>query len=112
MSKARSSKHKKKGRRHVKAKCRVELKGEMEDIRKEQKSIKEAQSQIGEKLRAMGMECEVLQEEIQLMIQRSASTQIRLCLMFNIIKAREEGDFDKAAHMTILLREKIATDDM
>ncbi|XP_039013572.1 uncharacterized protein LOC120143277 [Hibiscus syriacus] len=106
MSKARSSmqiKHKK-ARRHVKAKCRVEL--------KERKSIKEAQSQVREKLAAVGMECQVLQEETKLMIQRSASTQLRLSLMFNIIKAREDGDFDKAAHITILLREIIATDDM
>ncbi|XP_039003600.1 uncharacterized protein LOC120130438 [Hibiscus syriacus] len=112
MSKARSSKHEKKARRRVKAKCRKELKVEMEDIRKEQKSIKEAQSQLREKLTATRTECEVLREETKLMIQRSASTQLRLSLMFNIIKAREDADFDKAAHFTLLLRETIATDDV
>ncbi|KAK8498050.1 hypothetical protein V6N13_121447 [Hibiscus sabdariffa] len=81
----------------------------MEDIRKEQVSIKEAQSQVREKLTAIQMECELLQEETQLMIQRSAFTQLRLSLMFNILKAREEGHLSKAAQITI---EIIARDNM
>ncbi|GMI90060.1 hypothetical protein HRI_002675300 [Hibiscus trionum] len=76
----------------------------MEDIRREQNSIKEAQSQVRQKLTAIEMECELLQEETELMIQRSALTQLRLSLMFNILKAREEGDLAKAAQITALLR--------
>ena len=76
----------------------------MEEISNAQKSIKEGQSQVREKLKAIEMECEVLREETKLMIQQSALTQLRLALMLNILKAREEGDFAKAAQITQLLR--------
>ena len=76
----------------------------MEEISKEQKSIKEGQSQVREKINAIETECELLQEETKLMIQRSALTQLRLVLMLNILKAREEGDFAKAAQFTQLLQ--------
>ena len=67
----------------------------MEEISKEQNSIKKAQSEVRGKLKAFEMECEELQEETKFMIQRSALTQVRLALMFNILKARQEGDFVK-----------------
>ena len=76
----------------------------MEEISKEQIVIKEAQSEVRGKLMAIEMECEILQEETKFMIKRSAFTQLRLALMFNIIKARQEGDFVKAAQITQLLR--------
>ena len=75
-----------------------------EEISNDQKSIKEGQSQVREKLKAIEKECEVLREETKLMIQQSALTQLRLALMLNILKAREEGDFAKAAQITQLLR--------
>ena len=46
----------------------------MEEISNDQKSIKEGQSQVREKLKAIEMECEVLREETKLMIQQSALT--------------------------------------
>ncbi|MBA0752077.1 hypothetical protein Gogos_000946 [Gossypium gossypioides] len=99
------TKHKKKkARKHdSELKCR-RWKGELEEIRKEQNSIREGQSQVGEKLEAMEIECEAVHEESKLMIERSALTQIRLAVMLNILTARKDGDYAKAAHFTQLLR--------
>ncbi|KAH1032351.1 hypothetical protein J1N35_044525 [Gossypium stocksii] len=106
------TKHKKKARKHdSKLKCRS-WKGVLEEIRKEQNSIREGQSQVGEKLEAMEIEYEALHEESKLMIERSALTQIRLAVMLNILTARKEGDYAMAAHFTQLLREIIAKDNM
>ncbi|KAE8713585.1 putative Phosphatidylinositol glycan [Hibiscus syriacus] len=87
----------------------VELKGEMEERSEEQKMIKEEQRQVGEKLEAIEEECEKLREETNAIIRQSAHTQLRLALMFQILKAREENDFNKASLLTHLLREIIAT---
>ncbi|XVE74308.1 hypothetical protein DITRI_Ditri12bG0006400 [Diplodiscus trichospermus] len=88
------------------------LKEEMKETSMEQKNIKDGQLQVREKLRAIEMEYKLLQEETMLVIQRSALTQLRLALMLNIVKARDEGDFSKAAQITQLLREIIARDNM
>ncbi|XVF77994.1 hypothetical protein PTKIN_Ptkin14bG0092700 [Pterospermum kingtungense] len=77
---------------------------EMEEISKEQESIKEGQRQVREKFEAIEGECEQLRKQTNKIIQQSANTQIRLALMFNILRAREEGDFAKATHLTQLLR--------
>ena len=76
----------------------------MEEISKEQESIKEGQRWVREKFEAIEEECEQLRKETTEMIKQSAITQIRLALMFNILKAREEGNFAKASHLTQLLR--------
>ncbi|XWS10400.1 hypothetical protein CRYUN_Cryun39dG0074300 [Craigia yunnanensis] len=80
------------------------LKIEMEERRKQQESIKEGQRQVQEKFEAIEEECEQLRKETDEMIKQSAFTQIRLAFMFNIVKAREEGNFAKASHLTQLLR--------
>ncbi|KAE8723446.1 NAD(P)-binding Rossmann-fold superfamily protein [Hibiscus syriacus] len=87
----------------------VELKGEMEEISEEQMVIKEEQRQVGEKLEAIEEECQKLRKETNVIIQRSAQTQLRLALMFQILKARQQNDFTKAAHLTLLLRGMIST---
>ncbi|KAK8542537.1 hypothetical protein V6N13_136890 [Hibiscus sabdariffa] len=69
--------------------------------------LREGHSQVREKLKAVETECEALREESKLMIQQSVGTQIRLALMLNILKAREEGDLAKAARFTDLLREMV-----
>ncbi|XP_021298809.1 uncharacterized protein LOC110427576 isoform X2 [Herrania umbratica] len=104
-------KHKKNGTNDLKGKYR-RLKADIEEIGKEQKSIKEGQSQVREKFKAIEMECQVLKKETELITQRSALTHLRLALLFHILKAREEGDFAKAAQLTQWLRELIARDNM
>ncbi|XP_022718140.1 uncharacterized protein LOC111276653 isoform X2 [Durio zibethinus] len=81
------------------------LKAETEEISREQKSIKAGQSQVQEKFKAIGKECEELKREVNVVMRQSALTHLRLHLMFNIFKAREDGDLAKAAHLTHLLRE-------
>ncbi|XVF78010.1 hypothetical protein PTKIN_Ptkin14bG0093700 [Pterospermum kingtungense] len=83
----------------------------MKAIKKEQQSIKEGQRQVGAKLKAVTEECEQLRNETNQIMQQSANTQIRLALMFQILKAREQGDFAKAAQLTRLLREIVGRDN-
>ncbi|EOX96899.1 PREDICTED: uncharacterized protein LOC18607045 isoform X2 [Theobroma cacao] len=80
------------------------LKMEMEEISEEQKNIREGQRQVKEKFEAIESECEELKRETRLIIQQSARTQVKLALMFRILKAREAGDFNIAAHFTEILR--------
>ncbi|XVF78006.1 hypothetical protein PTKIN_Ptkin14bG0093400 [Pterospermum kingtungense] len=86
----------------------MELKMEMVDISQEQNIIKESQRQVRQKLEAIEEECEQLRDETNLIIQQTTQTQLRLVLMFEILKAREQSDLTKAAKLTQLLRELIA----
>ncbi|XP_021286937.1 uncharacterized protein LOC110418517 [Herrania umbratica] len=79
------------------------LKTEMEEIREEQKGIRDGQRQVREKFEAIESECEQLKKETKFIIQQSARTQIKLVLMFRILKAREESDSATAANLTQLL---------
>ncbi|KAK5844994.1 Vascular endothelial growth factor receptor kdr-like protein [Gossypium arboreum] len=81
------------------------LKAEMEGIKKEQKSINEGQRQVRKRMEAIGEECQQLSIETNKVIRQTAVTQIRLAIMFNILKARQDGDIAKASHLTHLLRE-------
>ncbi|XP_022735237.1 uncharacterized protein LOC111288568 [Durio zibethinus] len=87
------------------------LRVEMEEISEEQKQIKDGQKQVREKFQAIELECEQLRKETILVIQQSVSTQIRLALMFQILKARESHDFSKASQLTCALRELVAKED-
>lgn len=80
------------------------LKMDMKKISKEQQSIKEGQGHVEAKLNAIERECKELRDETDLMIRRSAYTQIRLGLMFSILKARQQSDFGTAAQLTRVLR--------
>ncbi|XP_022749435.1 uncharacterized protein LOC111298934 [Durio zibethinus] len=87
------------------------LRVEMEEISKEQKNIKEGQRQVREKFEAIELECGKLRKETILVTQQSVSTQFRLALMFQILKARENHDFAKASQLTCFLRELIAREN-
>ena len=80
------------------------LRVEMKEISEDQKLIKEGQRQVREKFEAIESECEQLQKETILITKQSVSTQIRLALMFQILKARENHDFSKASQLTCALR--------
>ena len=80
------------------------LRTEMEEISEEQQKIKEGQRQVREKFEAIEWECDQLRKETNQIMQQSASTQIRLAFMFQILKARENQDFEKAAQLTNALR--------
>ncbi|XVE74320.1 hypothetical protein DITRI_Ditri12bG0007600 [Diplodiscus trichospermus] len=87
------------------------LRVEMEEISEEQRQIKEGQRQVREKFEGIELECDQLRKETNLIIQQSLSTQIRLAFMFQILKARENQELDKAAKLTVSLRELIAREN-
>ncbi|KAK9015952.1 hypothetical protein V6N11_007039 [Hibiscus sabdariffa] len=49
-----------------------------------------------------------LKAETEMVMKQTATTQIKLALIFNILKAREGGDFIHAATLTRFLRELVA----
>ncbi|XVE53437.1 hypothetical protein DITRI_Ditri03aG0003100 [Diplodiscus trichospermus] len=76
---------------------RRRLKEEMKNISKKQKRIKEGQSEVGKNLKAIEIECELRKDETKFMFQQSTLTQLRLAVMFKILKAQKEGHSTKAA---------------
>ncbi|XP_040943033.1 uncharacterized protein [Gossypium hirsutum] len=84
------------------------IRSDMKEISEEQKEIKEGQRQERENFEAIQLECEELKNQTILIAQQTASTQIRLALMLQILKARENLEFDKAVMLTNALREVIA----
>ncbi|XVE95838.1 hypothetical protein REPUB_Repub02eG0168100 [Reevesia pubescens] len=83
------------------------LKEEMKEISKEHESIRNGQREVKEKFEMIELECEQLRRETDFITQQSLKTQLRLCLMFQILKARENNDYTKAAALTQILRELI-----
>ncbi|XVF87939.1 hypothetical protein PTKIN_Ptkin19aG0008900 [Pterospermum kingtungense] len=87
------------------------LEDEMEEISEEQKKIEEGQRQVRKKFEAIELECEQLRKKTILVTHQSVSTQIRLALMFQILKARENNEFSKASQLTCALRELITREN-
>ncbi|KAG8502928.1 hypothetical protein CXB51_000735 [Gossypium anomalum] len=85
------------------------LRVEMKEISEEQKEIKVEQKKVREKFEAIEFECEELRKETILITQQTANTQIRLALMFQILKARQNQELDKATILTHALREREPT---
>ncbi|XVF40944.1 hypothetical protein PTKIN_Ptkin01aG0241500 [Pterospermum kingtungense] len=84
------------------------LKVEMKEISKEQESIRMGQWKLREKFEMIELECDKLRKQTDSITQQSLKTQLRLCLMFQILKARQLNDFTKAAALTHILHEVIA----
>ncbi|KAK6231086.1 hypothetical protein QUC31_002604 [Theobroma cacao] len=80
------------------------IKSELGKKREDQQRIREEQRNIGERFGAVQRQCDQLREETQVIMKQTACNRIRLILMFNILRAREEGDFDKAATCTRFLK--------
>ncbi|XVE99620.1 hypothetical protein REPUB_Repub03eG0215600 [Reevesia pubescens] len=80
------------------------IKADMGKIREDQKCIRVEQRTIGERFGELKRQCDQLKEETDLVMMQSASNQIRLDLMFDILRARKDGDFDKAAILAHFLK--------
>ncbi|XVE80850.1 hypothetical protein DITRI_Ditri15bG0013900 [Diplodiscus trichospermus] len=100
------NKNKKVGMKNMQEKF-VTLAAEMEEISEEQRDIREGQRQVRGKLLAIESECEELKRETRIIIQQTARTQIKLALMFGILKASQQSDFATVANLTHLLRELV-----
>ncbi|KAF9689118.1 hypothetical protein SADUNF_Sadunf01G0058400 [Salix dunnii] len=77
---------------------------EIVEIREGQKRIKEGQKEVRGKLKEIRKESKKLKDETELITKQSAANQLRLDLMFQILKARAENDSAKDAHLTQTLR--------
>ncbi|GLT98870.1 hypothetical protein SLE2022_163450 [Rubroshorea leprosula] len=94
-------------RRRVKLSL-IKLKEKMVEIRKEQQCIKEEQGKVRQKFKIIESQCDILRKETELISQKSATTRLHLALVFQILKAREDNDFNRANDLTRTLRELIA----
>lgn len=79
-------------------KARIQrIKKDMGKIRKGQTSIREDQMKIGERLRDIKRKCDELRLETQVIVKQSALNRIEVSIMFNMLRARQDGHFYKAA---------------
>ncbi|GMJ11635.1 hypothetical protein HRI_004832700 [Hibiscus trionum] len=82
-------------------KTRVQrIKADMGKIREDQRCIREEQMVIGERFGDVIRQCHELRLETQVMLKQSAFNRIRIRIMLSILRARQDGDFDKAAALT------------
>ncbi|KAG6788107.1 hypothetical protein POTOM_004161 [Populus tomentosa] len=80
------------------------IKADMVEISEGQKRIREGQREVREKFQEISEEAAKLKEETHLISKQSAANELRLHLMFQIIKARAENDYAKDALLTQNLR--------
>lgn len=79
----------------------------MVEISEGQKRIREGQREVREKFQEISEEAAKLKEETILICQQSAANELKLHLMFQIIRARAENDGVKDALLTRSLRSVI-----
>jgi hypothetical protein len=80
------------------------LKIDMVEISEGQDRLKEGQREIRQKFEEIESECHKLKEETMNIAKQSDCNQIRINLMFSILKARQDNNFSHAEHLTQLLR--------
>ncbi|KAB5521674.1 hypothetical protein DKX38_025993 [Salix brachista] len=101
------SKHRKQQKLKKRRETMERLKTDMVEIGEGQKRIREGQREIRQKFEEIESECRSLREETMNITRQSDYNQIRINLMFNILKARQDSDFARADHLTRLLREEM-----
>ena len=80
------------------------VKAEMGKIKDDQERIRDEQRKIRGRFGKIERQCDQLKEETEMIMKQTARTQIKVVLMFKILKAREGGDFIEAATLTHFLR--------
>ncbi|KAL9403428.1 hypothetical protein Peur_000400 [Populus x canadensis] len=98
------SKHRKQWKNRERRETMERLKTDMIEIGEGQKRIREGQREIRQKFEEIGSECRRLKEETINIAKQSDYNQVRINLMFSILKAREDNNFAHADHLTGLLR--------
>ncbi|XP_011022336.1 PREDICTED: uncharacterized protein LOC105124148 isoform X2 [Populus euphratica] len=92
-----------KTRRRINSMRRISA--EMVEISKGQNQIRERQKEVRNFFKEIRKETEKLKRVTDLISEQSAANQLRLDLMFQIVKARADNDSAKDAHLTQTLRE-------
>ncbi|KAL4311583.1 hypothetical protein GQ457_01G056280 [Hibiscus cannabinus] len=72
------------------------------------KCLREEQRKLRAKFGEIERQSHRLKAETEMVMKQTATTQIKLALIFNILKAREGGDLIQAATLTRFLRELVA----
>ena len=80
------------------------LKQNMVKIRMDQQRIREEQRNVRQRFGNIKQECDHLRKEINIIFKQATITTIKLALMFQILRAREVGNFFKTANLTHFLR--------
>ncbi|KAJ6314064.1 hypothetical protein OIU78_017676 [Salix suchowensis] len=101
------SKHRKQQKLKKRRETMERLKTDMVEIGEGQKRVREGQRVIRQKFEEIESECRSLREETMNITRQSDYNQIRINLMFAILKARQDSDFARADHLTRLLREEM-----
>ncbi|XP_061979863.1 uncharacterized protein LOC133700374 isoform X2 [Populus nigra] len=81
------------------------IRADMVEISEGQKRIREGQKEVREQFQEINKEAAKLKEETNLITKQSAANQLRIDLMFQILRARAENDSAKDAFLTQALRE-------
>ncbi|KAL9349726.1 hypothetical protein Peur_056981 [Populus x canadensis] len=88
------------------------IRADMVEISEGQKRIREGQKEVREQFQEINKEAAKLKEETNLITKQSAANQLRIDLMFQILRARAENDSAKDAFLTQALRELMTKQDM
>ncbi|GAV80970.1 hypothetical protein CFOL_v3_24429 [Cephalotus follicularis] len=83
------------------------LKAELKEINAQQKRIRDRKREVKKKFEQIEAKHDRLKKEAKLIKQQTADTQLRLNLLFKILKARQDGDFATDTDLTQSLRELI-----
>jgi CHASE3 domain sensor protein len=76
----------------------------MAEINEGHERIRHGQKEVRQKFEEISKETAKLKEETNIISKQSAANQVRLDLMFQIIKARSENDAPRDAVLTQILR--------
>ncbi|KAG5255170.1 golgin subfamily member protein [Salix suchowensis] len=93
VSKSRHRKQQKLKKRRERRETVERLKTDMVEIGEGQTRIREGQREIRQKFEEIESECRSLREETMNITSQSDYNQIRINLMFAILKARQDSDF-------------------
>ncbi|KAJ6414899.1 hypothetical protein OIU85_029305 [Salix viminalis] len=95
-----------KSKQNRKQKANMEnLKEDMKKISEQQQRIKDGQMEVRRSFEEIESQCDQLNKETSLIWRQTLYNQQRLCLIFKILKAREDNNFSMVAQLTQFLRE-------
>uniref|UniRef100_A0A6N2JX09 Uncharacterized protein n=1 Tax=Salix viminalis TaxID=40686 RepID=A0A6N2JX09_SALVM len=80
------------------------LKEDMKKISEQQQRIKDGQMEVRRSFEEIESQCDQLNKETSLIWRQTLYNQQRLCLIFKILKAREDNNFSMVAQLTQFLR--------
>ena len=80
------------------------LKQNIVKTRIDQQRIRKGQMNVKQRFDSIKQECNHFKKEINIIFKQTTIIKIKLTLIFQILKAREVGDFFKATNLTHFLR--------